>query len=97
VYEAPSGTAALEVLRTRRVDVVLTDLHMPGMGGVELTRRMQADPAMRPIPVVVVSAEPSAARLQELRADGVRGVVRKPFTPEQVRDAVRGVLEVGNG
>jgi hypothetical protein len=49
VYEAPSGTAALEVLRTRRVDVVLTDLHMPGMGGVELTRRMQADPAMRPI------------------------------------------------
>ena len=73
VLEGASGKAGLDTLRERggRVDLVLADLHMPEMGGVEMTRHMRADAALRDIPVVVISAEPNVARLEELRAAGV--------------------------
>jgi two-component system chemotaxis response regulator CheY len=93
LYEAASGQAALDVLRANRVDLILADLHMPEMDGVEMSRRVLADPRTRSIPIVVVSAEPSDARVAELRAMGVSGFLRKPFTPEQVRDAVTKVME----
>jgi two-component system chemotaxis response regulator CheY len=88
LFEAPNGRAALDVLATQHVDVILTDLHMPEMDGVELTRRVLADDATRHIPVVVISAEPDPARIAELQAQGVRGHLRKPFRPEGVRDVI---------
>jgi two-component system chemotaxis response regulator CheY len=94
VLEAPNGKAALEVLECVKVDLVLADLHMPQMTGVEMAAAMHANPAMRGIPVVVVSAEPNVEKLQRLTSEaGIRGYVRKPFTPEQIAVAVRSVLE----
>lgn len=92
-YEAGHGREALEQLRLHPVDLVLADLHMPEMNGVELTRAMLADPALARIPVAVISAEPSTTRLLELRRAGVRGYVRKPCTPELLRDLVAPLLE----
>ncbi|MDB5294044.1 MAG: response regulator [Phycisphaerales bacterium] len=95
VFEAGDGNAALGVIRSRKVDLVLLDLHMPGMGGVELAGILHGDPATRDIPIVVISAEPSAGRIEALKAGGVRGYVRKPFRPEQVRDVIHHFLGGG--
>ena len=90
--EAGDGKTGLEMLAARKVDLVLADLHMPNMTGVEMTRHILSNEATRHIPVIVVSAEPSAERLDALRQQGVRGCIRKPFTPEAIREMVNQVL-----
>ena len=94
VFEAADGAAGLAMLEIHKVDLVLADLHMPNMGGVEMTSRILASEATRHIPVVVVSAEPSEEKLQALKTQGVRGCIRKPFTPVQIRDVVNEALGV---
>ncbi len=93
VLEASNGMDALRLLAGEPIDLVLADLHMPEMDGVEMTRRLLADPAICHIPVVILSAEPSAERLEQLKRDGVRGYLRKPFTPEGVRNLITQTLE----
>jgi two-component system chemotaxis response regulator CheY len=92
VYEAENGLAALDVVVARHVDIVLADLHMPQMDGVELTRRLLADPATKGIPVVIISAEPDQAKIDALKQQGARGYLRKPFRPEGVRDVITELL-----
>jgi two-component system, chemotaxis family, chemotaxis protein CheY len=65
---------------------------MPVMDGVELTRRMLLGNHSRRIPVVVVSAEPNPQKIDQLRKLGIRGHIKKPFTPEMVRDVLTGLL-----
>jgi two-component system chemotaxis response regulator CheY len=89
VFEAPDGAAALALLATQSVDLILADLHMPVMCGVELTTRIVADPALRHTPVVIVSADPNTDRLNQLKQIGARGFLPKPFTPEEFRDLLR--------
>jgi two-component system chemotaxis response regulator CheY len=92
LYDAPDGKAALELLLTKTVDLVLADLNMPEMDGFEMTRRLRANDATRDIPVIVVSAAPNAedfARLEQ-----VSGCLRKPFTAEALRNAIAQALEV---
>lgn len=88
ILEAGNGREALALLATRQVDLILADLHMPEMSGVELAHAIFANPATASIPVAVVSAEPSVARLAELRKAGVKGFLRKPCTPESLRNLV---------
>jgi two-component system chemotaxis response regulator CheY len=92
VLEAADGKEALEVLDSCAVDLVLADLHMPNMGGVELCQRIAADPTLRHIPVVIVSADPNAGRIEELKRQGARGYLAKPFTPESFREVLTTVL-----
>ncbi len=94
VLEAPNGMEALRLLATEPVDLILADLHMPEMDGVEMTRRILADEATKLIPVIIISAEPSATRLEQLKQDGARGYLRKPFTPESVRNLINQTLGV---
>jgi len=94
LLEAPDGKAALELLRKHPVDLILADLHMPEMTGVELTRLVLGDPALAPIPIVIVSANPNQEKITALQKDGVRGHLRKPFTPEALRDLVHNLLGV---
>jgi len=93
VYEAADGISALLLLAEHKVHLVLADLHMPNMSGVEMTRLIMANPETRDITVIVVSAEPNADRLEELKRQGVRACIRKPFTPEMIRDVVSEALE----
>lgn len=96
LYQAASGKAALEVVAQHKVDLVLADLHMPEMGGLEMTFELRANPATAGIPVVVVSAEPNQDNLEQLRGVGVKSFIRKPFTPEQVREAICQTLGVAH-
>ena len=97
LYTAANGQEALEVLRGNWVDLVVTDINMPVMGGVELIERMSADDALKGIPIVVVSTEGSATRIEDLLAKGVRAYIRKPFTPEKFREVFNDVLGVSDG
>ena len=92
IVEAANGILALQQLDVHKIDLVLADLNMPEMSGTELTGHILSDEKLRHIPVVIVSAEPSAARIAELRSEGVRGFLRKPFTPEALREVLTDVL-----
>jgi two-component system chemotaxis response regulator CheY len=97
LYEAANGKEALAILREHQVDLVFSDIHMPEMNGMELIERMAADGALREIPVIVVSSEGSKERVDQLMKKGARAYIRKPFTPELVRDLVQDMMEVPHG
>lgn len=93
VGEARDGSHALTLLRTCRVDAVLTDVVMPGMGGAELIRRCaQAYPGL---PVVVVTTFDTEAVLTDVLGAGAAGVLLKDTSPEAIVDAVRTALDGG--
>jgi len=90
LHEAGNGAEALDVLQRVWIDVVVSDLHMPVMSGMELIEKMGSDPRFEDIPVVVISSDHSETRIEELkRKKGVWAYVKKPFTPEIVRDVLR--------
>lgn len=95
VFEAGHGAEALEVMGREWVDIVLADLNMPQMTGVELVERMSHDPVLATIPVVVVSSERREATVKRLQELGAREYIRKPFRPEDVRAAIESVLAAG--
>jgi two-component system, chemotaxis family, chemotaxis protein CheY len=94
--EAANGKLALDALDGSAVDLVFADLHMPEMDGLEMTRRIQANPQTVSIPVVIISAEPNAERIAQLQGQGIRGYLRKPFTPEAVRQVLQDVIGVAH-
>jgi len=92
IFEAGNGREALELLRKEWVDIVLADLNMPEMNGVELIDQMSKDSLLVSIPVIIVSSEHSEQRIEELRKRGIRAYIKKPFRPEKFRDVVSEVL-----
>lgn len=95
VYDAPDGAEALEVLTTRRVDLVVADLRLSDgdSEGDDLIGRILTEPATRSVPVLIVSANPDVDRVRKLRRAGAKGYLRKPFTPAGLRDVLAGILE----
>ena len=93
VIFASNGQEALDKLRDNWVDAILADINMPVMNGVEMIDRMAQDGLLKTIPVIVVSTEGSATRMDALKAKGVKGYLRKPFSPEQLKKALLEVLE----
>ncbi len=88
IFEAESGKEALKILDETKVDLVLADLNMPKMGGIEMISRMRDNEATSDIPVVVVSTESSATRIEGLLANGAKAYLHKPFTPEEVKQVI---------
>jgi two-component system chemotaxis response regulator CheY len=91
--QANDGGGALRLLASQPVDVILTDINMPGMDGEELLRRLQQDDVLRSVPAVVVSTDATAYRIERMLALGARGYVTKPFSPEVLRQELDRVLE----
>jgi len=91
-FEAGNGREALDLLHTERMDVVLTDLNMPMMDGEQLVRSLEADEALRSIPVVVVSTDRTDGRVEQMLTLGAKGYVKKPFLPETLREEVERIL-----
>jgi len=84
VLEAQDGAIALSVLQTRSVDLVITDVHMPNMDGLELTRRLRALPGFGRTPIILLTTESDPAKKAEGRAAGATGWIVKPFSQEQL-------------
>ncbi len=94
IFEACNGKEALECLQGNWIDLVLTDLNMPVMSGVDLINTMAKDGLLKDVPVIVISTDGSATRIDELKDKGVREYIRKPFTPETVGEIIDKILEV---
>ncbi|MEW6234413.1 MAG: response regulator [Candidatus Omnitrophota bacterium] len=92
IFDAMNGKEALDILRSNPIDLVFSDIHMPIMDGVEMIENMWADDQLKKIPVVVVSSEGSQTRVKELVNFGVKSYIRKPFTPEMIREVVDKVM-----
>ena len=91
---AGEGNEAMAVLERNWVDLILTDINMPGMNGEELVRRLAAHPVWSTIPVVVVSTDATDTRVRQMLSLGAKGYVKKPFLPETIRQELEQVLEV---
>lgn len=92
LFKAGNGREGLEVLRREAVHLVIADINMPVMGGVRMVEEMQADEALRRIPVVIISTEGNVDRIRELKEKGVSAFLRKPFQPADLKRAVDGIL-----
>jgi len=89
VAEAPSAYRALERVREQRPDVVVTDLMMPGMDGLELSRRLRAEPPTRDVPIIAVSGNPT----ERAREAGCDVMLEKPCTPDHLLHVIEKVLD----
>jgi len=84
-YEAQNGIEALDVLSKHWVDVILSDINMPEMNGIDLLKRLKEDNLYKDIPVVFVTTEGSKERIMEAEQAGANGFLKKPFLPEELR------------
>jgi two-component system chemotaxis response regulator CheY len=92
VVEAADGEQALRLARTQRFNLVLTDVNMPKMDGISLTRELRQLPNYRFIPILTLTTETTAHKKQEGKAAGATGWIVKPFNPEQLLATIRRVL-----
>jgi two-component system, chemotaxis family, chemotaxis protein CheY len=92
IFEAGDGREALESLKTNGVGLILSDINMPNMDGLELLSQLKASETWMKVPVVMVSTEGSQAKVLEAVEKGAVGYVRKPFTAEQIKEKLAGFL-----
>lgn len=88
VFEAASGVEGLDVLREQHVDLILSDINMPNMDGLEFLRQLRAQNLAPDVPVVMITTEGSEDHVREAIAAGAQSYIRKPFTAEQVKERV---------
>lgn len=88
IFEAQNGLEALGVLQREWVDFILCDIHMPEMDGIQFLRRLRQDEVLGRIPVIMVSTEGREDIVKEAKQLGVKAYVKKPFTPEEIRDVI---------
>jgi two-component system, chemotaxis family, chemotaxis protein CheY len=88
VFEAGSGTEGLEILKGKQVDLILSDINMPSMDGLEFLRQIRAQNLAPGVPVVMITTESSEEHVRQAIAAGAQGYIRKPFTAEQVKERV---------
>jgi two-component system chemotaxis response regulator CheY len=92
VVEAGNGAEALGALRDNKVDLILCDINMPVMDGLEFVKQLATMENAKGIPVVMITTEGSEAHVVQALSAGARGYIRKPFTPDQVKEHVLPVL-----
>ncbi len=93
VLEACDGNDALAQLRQRPVDLVITDVNMPGMNGIDLVRHLRALPHLRSTPILLLTTESDAEAKNRARQAGATGWIVKPFVPSQLLAAAARVLQ----
>lgn len=92
VIEAGDGNQGLAAARAGAVDMVLTDLNMPGMDGLALIRELRKLPSFTGVPIILLTTESDAARKQEAKSAGATGWITKPFQPEQLVSITKKVM-----
>lgn len=92
VREASSGTDALAALATAEVDLILSDINMPSMDGLELLRQLRIRNLAPGVPVVMITTESSEQHVMQAIEAGAKGFLRKPFTVDEVKERVLRLL-----
>jgi two-component system chemotaxis response regulator CheY len=92
VLEAVDGEDALVKLRESEVNMLVTDLNMPKIDGIELIRLVRNDPRYKFMPIIMLTTESQSAKKQEGKNAGATGWIVKPFRPEQLLAVIKKVL-----
>jgi two-component system chemotaxis response regulator CheY len=93
-YEAGNGREGLAVLEKEWVDLIISDINMPVMNGLEMLKQLKDHLMYQNIPVIVISTEGSEDRINEAFCTGAKGFIKKPFLPEDLRKILHAVLGV---
>jgi len=93
IQDTEDGAAALAKLKAERFDLVVTDWNMPVMTGLELLKAIRAEPSLKAIPVLMVTAENSREQIIEAAQSGVSGYIIKPFTAVTLREKLTRIFE----
>lgn len=91
-FEAGDGLEALEVLKANPIGLVLSDINMPNMDGLQLLSQVRAVEEWKKVPFVMITTEGSQAKVLEAVQLGASGYVRKPFTPDQIKEKLAGLI-----
>jgi len=95
VLEAGNGAEALTAVAKGPLDLILSDINMPVMDGLEFLKNLAGVEFAKGVPVVMITTEGSEARVVEALSAGAKGYLRKPFTPEQVKERVSPLVGEG--
>ena len=93
VFEAGSGIDGLELLKAEHVDLILSDINMPSMDGLEFLRQLRSQNLAPGVPVVMITTESSEEHVKQAILAGAQGYIRKPLTAEQVKERVLPLLK----
>ena len=93
IHEAGDGQEALAVMALHRIDLVLSDINMPKIDGLQLLASLKASPKWQKVPVVMITTEGGETKVAEAVRLGAAGYVRKPFTADQIKEKLVGILE----
>ena len=99
-FYASDGKEALNILHNEWLDLVIADYNMPNMNGLELVGEMKKDELLGTIPVVIITTEGSQQRMEAFMEKGAADYIKKPFTPEEIREKlnrIMGETEDGEG
>lgn len=94
VFQAGNGAEALAVLADNAVELILCDINMPVMDGLEFVKQLPGVEKAKGASVIMITTEGSESHVVQALAAGARGYIRKPFTAEQVRDHILPLLGV---
>jgi len=97
VLQAQNGLQAMALAESLHPDLIVLDLALPDIDGIEVTRRLKASAATSSIPIVMITANAQAAMLDEARKAGCVAVLVKPCTPEELLEVVSGFARVRTG
>ena len=92
VLEAGDGNAALDLLRVNRVALIMCDINMPVMSGLQLLRQIKQENLAAGVPIVMVSTENSEPQVRQAILAGARAYIRKPFTVDHIKNSVKPLL-----
>ncbi|HUJ22432.1 MAG TPA: response regulator [Bryobacteraceae bacterium] len=92
VVEAGDGREALEAMKQQPVGLILSDINMPNMDGLQLLGELKASDQWKHVPVLMISTEGSQSKVMEAVQLGARGFVRKPFTADQIKEKLASIL-----
>lgn len=88
VIEAEDGVDAIRVLGDNKVDLIITDVNMPNMDGIELVRRLRSNDNFKFTPILILTTEGDASKKEEGKSAGATGWVVKPFDPEKLKQVI---------
>lgn len=92
-HEADDGATALPVLQNGDYDFLITDWNMPGMTGLDLLKAVRADPRLKDLPVLMVTAEAKRDQIIRAAQAGVNGYIVKPFTAQTLKEKIEKIFE----
>jgi two-component system chemotaxis response regulator CheY len=92
VLEAGDGVEALKQLNERHVSLILSDINMPNMDGLQLLAEIKQNEKWKSVPIVMVTTEGGQGKVIEAVQLGAAGYVRKPFTAEQIKEKLSGLV-----